>query len=315
MLQIILMHPRLKRARTINITRRAVLVTCLGGLLAFSLSTGLLSYVTVKASINSGLPFVAEKINALAAKATKDSNKVAQQNIDALAVKLGQIQAQMMRVDALSERVANMTGVKIQDLQPGKTPGRGGALSAESRALNLSELSTAVDEVGKRIDQRTDQLQQVEFDLISSSVRSKLLPSSQPLQDGFVGSAFGVRIDPFTGRSTRHDGIDFSAPPGTPIRAAAGGVVVAAELHPAYGNMVDVDHGNRLVTRYAHAQKLLVKQGDIVRQGQALAEVGSTGRSTGPHLHFEVRVEGEAMDPRKYLESGLGFVGNQSAKR
>jgi murein DD-endopeptidase MepM/ murein hydrolase activator NlpD len=309
------MHPRLKQARTIKITRRAVLLTCLAGLLAFSISTGLLSYVTAKASIDSGLPFVAEKMNALAAKATKDNNKVAQQNIDALAVKLGQIQAQMMRVEALSERVATMTGVKTQDLQAGKAPGRGGALTSELRSLNLAELSSAVDEVGKRIDLRTDQLQQVEFDLISNSVRSKLLPSTQPLLDGFVGSAFGVRIDPFTGRSTRHDGIDFSAPPGTPIRAAAAGVVVAAELHPAYGNMVDVDHGNKLVTRYAHAQRLLVKQGDIVRQGQAIAEVGTTGRSTGPHLHFEVRVDGEAIDPRKYLESGLGFSGNQSAKR
>jgi murein DD-endopeptidase MepM/ murein hydrolase activator NlpD len=314
-MQIILMHPSFKRARTIQITRRAVLLTSLVGLLIFGLSTGLLSYVTVQASIHSGLPFVAEKINSLAAKATKDSNKVAQQNIDALAVKLGQIQAQMMRVEALSERVATMTGIKTQDLQPGKTPGRGGALTPDSRALNITELSSAVDEVGKRIDLRTDQLQQVEFDLISSSVRSKLLPSSQPLQDGFVGSAFGNRIDPFTGRSTRHEGIDFSAPPGTPIRAAAGGVVVAAELHTAYGNMVDVDHGNKLVTRYAHAQKLLVKQGDIVRQGQAIAEVGSTGRSTGPHLHFEVRVDGDAIDPRKYLESGLGFAGHQTAKK
>lgn len=309
------MHPRLKRARTINITRRAVLVASLAGLLAFSLSTGLLSYVTVRASINSGLPFVAEKINALAAKATKDSNKVAQQNIDALAVKLGQIQAQMMRVEALSERVATMTGVKTKDLESGKAPGRGGALTAESRPLNLAELNSAVDDVSKRIDQRTDQLQQVEFDLISNSVRSKLLPSSQPLQDGFVGSSFGVRIDPFTGRSTRHDGIDFSAPPGTPIRAAAAGVVVAAELHPAYGNMVDVDHGNKLVTRYAHAQRLLVKQGDIVKQGQVLAEVGTTGRSTGPHLHFEVRVDSEAIDPRRYLESGLGFNGQQASRR
>ncbi len=314
-MQIILMHPRFKRARTLTVTRRAVLIAGFLGLLTFGLSTGLLSYVTFKASIDSGLPFVADRLNALAVKATKDSNKVAQQNIDALAVKLGQIQAQMMRVEALSERVATMTGVKTSDLQPGKPPGRGGANTSDSRALNVNELTQAVDEISKRIELRTDQLQQVEFDLISNSVRSKLLPSSQPLQDGFVGSAFGVRIDPFTGRSTRHDGIDFSAPPGTPIRAAAAGVVVAAELHPAYGNMVDVDHGNKLVTRYAHAQRLLVKQGDVVRQGQAIAEVGSTGRSTGPHLHFEVRVDGDAIDPRKYLESGLGFTGQQTAKR
>jgi murein DD-endopeptidase MepM/ murein hydrolase activator NlpD len=116
-----------------------------------------------------------------------------------------------------------------------------------------------------------------------------------------IGSPFGWRTDPFTGRSALHTGHDYQADTGTPIVAAAGGVVVAAETHAQYGNMVEVDHGNDLVTRYAHASRLLVKKGDLVKRGQKLAEVGSTGRSTGPHLHFEVLVQGVWQDPKKFL--------------
>ena len=117
---------------------------------------------------------------------------------------------------------------------------------------------------------------------------------------------FGWRIDPFTGRSALHTGLDFQADPGTPILAAAGGVVVAQEFHPAYGNMVEVDHGNDLVTRYAHASRLLVKKGDLVKRGQKIADVGTTGRSTGPHLHFEVLVQGVPQDPQKFLAGTAG---------
>ncbi|MEO7641878.1 MAG: M23 family metallopeptidase, partial [Ramlibacter sp.] len=110
--------------------------------------------------------------------------------------------------------------------------------------------------------------------------------------------------DPFTGRSALHTGLDFQAGTGTPILAAAGGVVVTQEWHPEYGNLVEVDHGNDLITRYAHASKVLVKKGDLIRRGQKIAEVGTTGRSTGPHLHFEVLVQGVPQDPQKFLSAG-----------
>ena len=119
--------------------------------------------------------------------------------------------------------------------------------------------------------------------------------------DGPVSSGFGIRSDPFTGRTALHSGLDFPADIGTAILAAAGGLVRTAEKHPAYGNMVEVDHGNGLVTRYAHASRLLARVGDLVRRGQKIAEVGSTGRSTGPHLHFEVLVQGVQQNPQKFL--------------
>ena len=130
----------------------------------------------------------------------------------------------------------------------------------------------------------------------------QFVPTSLPVETNWFSSSFGWRIDPFTGLSTFHEGIDFMSPTGRAIRAAGAGVVVYAGKHPQYGNMVEIDHGNGLVTRYAHASHLNVKVGDVIVIGQKIAEVGSTGRSTGPHLHFEVRVRGAAVNPTKYLQ-------------
>jgi murein DD-endopeptidase MepM/ murein hydrolase activator NlpD len=129
-----------------------------------------------------------------------------------------------------------------------------------------------------------------------------------------LGSAFGWRIDPVTGTSALHTGLDFPAETGTAIYSAAGGVVVTQEYHPQYGNMVEVDHGNDLITRYAHASRVFVKKGDLIKRGQKLAEVGTTGRSTGPHLHFEVLVQGVPQDPQKFLNAGQNLSGSQVAQ-
>jgi len=126
------------------------------------------------------------------------------------------------------------------------------------------------------------------------------VPNSRPV-DSQVGSGFGFRMDPITGRTALHTGLDFSAEPGTPIQAAAGGMVTSTEPHPQYGNLLEIDHGNGLTTRYAHTQRILVKTGDVVKRGQVVALVGNTGRSTGPHLHFEVLVDGVMQDPAKFL--------------
>jgi murein DD-endopeptidase MepM/ murein hydrolase activator NlpD len=144
----------------------------------------------------------------------------------------------------------------------------------------------------------------LESRLLDRKVRNSMVPTHKPLNSTHLGSAFGWRIDPFTGRSALHTGLDFPAPKGTPILAAAGGIVVTQELHPEYGNMVEIDHGNGLVTRYAHASKVLVHKGDLIKRGQKIAEVGTTGRSTGPHLHFEVLVRGVQQDPQKFLAAG-----------
>lgn len=130
------------------------------------------------------------------------------------------------------------------------------------------------------------------------------IPARRPLEQARLGSPFGNRVDPFNRRLAFHSGQDFSAPVGSPIHAAAGGRVIVSGRHPSYGNRVEIDHGNGLVTRYAHASRLLVKAGDLVLPGQEIAKVGSTGRSTGPHLHFEVLFRGDFVDPQNFLSLG-----------
>jgi len=132
-------------------------------------------------------------------------------------------------------------------------------------------------------------------------LRKKMLNTIQPVNSGWYSSNFGWRLDPFTGKSAMHEGVDYVVPQGTPIHAAASGIVVYADMHPQFGNLVEIDHGNDILTRYAHASRILVKVGQMVKRGQKIAEVGSTGRSTGAHLHFEVRIRGLAQNPNRFL--------------
>jgi murein DD-endopeptidase MepM/ murein hydrolase activator NlpD len=214
-----------------------------------------------------------------------------------------------MRLDALGERVQGLSGVKPEEFNFKEKPGQGGPESSGTSkgvtsVLNMSQFQQAMDAIAKDIDHRSDYLNVVETTLMNDKIKSKLLPTIQPVNVSYNSSGFGWRIDPFTGRTAFHAGIDFPGPIGTPIVAAAGGVVITAQFHPEYGNMLEIDHGNDITTRYGHTSKLYVKVGDIVRRGQHVADIGSTGRSTGPHLHFEVLVKGVQQDPHKFLTAG-----------
>lgn len=230
-------------------------------------------------------------------------------NLDAMARKLGEMQARMMQIDSLGERVAGLAGLNPAEF---KAAGAGGALVG-GRELSLSELLTAMDDLEEVTGSRVDWLTVIESRLFDQKIQRTMVPTEEPVLGGRVGSKFGFRIDPITGRSALHTGLDFPADTGTPILAAAGGVVVVQEYHSAYGNMVEIDHGNELITRYAHASSVLVKKGDIVKRGEKIAEVGSTGRSTGPHLHFEVWVSGVPQDPQRFLAAGEGVTVRQLA--
>lgn len=224
------------------------------------------------------------------------------ENLDAMARKLGEMQARMMQIESLGERVAGLAGLKPEEAKV-MPPGSGGALVA-GRDLTVDELMQAMGELDRTSGAKVDWLTVVESRLFDQKIQRTLVPTEEPVTGGRVGSPFGFRIDPITGRSALHTGLDFPADIGTPILAAAGGVVVVQDVHPAYGNMVEIDHGNDLITRYAHSSKVFVKKGDIVKRGQKIAEVGSTGRSTGPHLHFEVWVSGVPQDPARFLAAG-----------
>ncbi|MCC7059147.1 MAG: M23 family metallopeptidase [Burkholderiaceae bacterium] len=314
-MQIILVHPRLRQARTINISRRTVMGGMLAGLLLLASGSGLLSYLTLRHAASAQLPFVQMLLpGAEPARRAVPGDEFMRQHIDALAVRLGHLQARLVQLDALGERVATRAGLSLPAAGAhAPAPGRGGPLPAESRSLSLDELTRAIDRTDMAFERRSEELSLLESDLNYREAATHLVPSAQPLADALPASAFGARIDPFTGRRVVHEGLDLSAPKGTPIRAAAAGVVIFAERHPGYGNQVDIDHGNGLVTRYAHASRLDVTAGEIVMQGQKIAEVGSTGRSTGPHLHFEVRVDGVATNPLDYLRKGMRQAGAPAA--
>lgn len=226
-----------------------------------------------------------------------------QDNLNVMASKLGQMQAQLLRLDALGERLAESSGIKSGDFSFNQMPGQGGArndLSAE--VLSFSEFSLKLQELSNMLDERTDKLGALDSLLRHDRITKFVLPSEMPVETDWYSSGYGYRIDPFTGKRAFHEGVDFTAEVGAPIKAAAGGVVIYSDRHPEYGNMVEIDHGDDLVTRYAHASKRLVNLGEVVLQGQKIAEVGNTGRSTGPHLHFEIRHKDKPQNPAKFLK-------------
>ncbi len=309
-MQVILLHPRFNRAKSITLGARHISLMIAAFLLAVLLATGLLYFLTARYAV--GLPFAGKAASSSAA-GLQDKDKYLKENLAAMAVKLGEMQAQLMRLDALGERVQGLAGVKPEEFNFKEAPGRGGAESSSlddrrSHDMTMSEFQQALDAMSRDVGYRADYLNVVETVLMSDRIKSKLLPTNQPVNVNYNSSSFGWRLDPFSGRSAFHEGLDFPASVGTPIVAAAAGVVIAAEYHPQYGNMLDIDHGNDIITRYAHASRLFVKVGDIVQRGQHVADIGTTGRSTGPHLHFEVRIKGVAQDPRKFLNAGTDLA-------
>lgn len=289
-MQIIVLDPRSTRTLRVQLTPLRV------GLLA------ILACLFVAGASSAITWFVARATPLPESVLQARDNSYMRENLTVLAARVGELQAQMVRLDALGERVSGLAGIAPQDFDFRHPPGRGGpAPSGLSSALTLPELRVELARLGEQADHRADFFDVIEGALLDRQLRERRIPSVVPVATGYDGSSFGTRIDPFTGRRSRHEGVDFVAPSGTPILAAAGGVVVAAEFHPEYGNMIDIDHGNGLKTRYAHASKSLAKVGDIVRPGQEIARVGSTGRSTGAHLHFEVHVNGVPRNPTGFL--------------
>jgi murein DD-endopeptidase MepM/ murein hydrolase activator NlpD len=306
-LNIILVAGPDARARTLTLDWRHWSVGGAALFVLFLAFTFAFNFVTLKWAAAAQHPWLQAIVLADQREEAARVQERVQGHLNAMAVRLGELQAQMLRLDGLGERLAKSAGLKPQELpslQPGTTPGRGGAPSSmPSRNLSVREFADLVDKLALQMDTRRDQLSVLEALLIHDSANRKFLPTLYPILEGWYSSNFGYRIDPFSGQQSMHEGIDFPAETGTPIVAAASGKVIAAEWHPAYGKMVEIDHGNGLVSRYAHASSLMAKQGDLVVRGQRVAAVGSTGRSTGPHLHFEVRLNGVPQNPARFLQS------------
>jgi len=291
------------KARTITLDWRHWIVGGAGLLVVFVTFTFAFNFVTLKWAAATQHPWLEAIVLNDQREQTARVQERVQAHLNAMAMRLGELQAQMLRLENVGDRLARTAGLKPQEL-PGTPPGRGGAPSSlPARSLTAPELGTLVQDLARQMDVRSDQFSVLEALLVHDSANRKFLPTLYPIIDGWFSSNFGYRIDPFSGQQSMHEGIDFPAGAGTPIVAAASGKIVFAEWHPAYGKMVEIDHGNGLVSRYAHTSNVFVKEGDLVVRGQRIATVGSTGRSTGPHLHFEVRLNGVPQNPARFLQT------------
>ncbi len=305
-MHIILVSDRLAKARSVRVSLAHLALAGLGVLGLMAGTAAGLTYLGIERAAEIKHPALQSLVRAAQEQQARRSEEYVRQNLSVMAVKLGQMQAQLMRLDAVGERLSTAAGINSSELKFTEVPGRGGALvtSPAPRDLGVDELRQHLDTVAKKMEWHTEHLGMIEGSLVESRAKARQLPTSLPVAATWNASGFGLRLDPITGQSAMHEGIDFIAETGTPIQAAAAGVVAFAGYHPTYGHLVEVDHGGGLLTRYAHASKLLVKQGEFVKRGGVIAKVGSTGRSTGSHLHFEVRQNGRALNPTPFLRGG-----------
>ena len=336
-MQIMITHGALARTRVLQFSRPQLALVAVVLVLLLMLASGAVYHWFFLKAAREGWPVVSALVRLVVRDEIAQRDRVLRENLDAMAQKVGEMQARMIQLEAAGERITGLAGVKAEELAPvrrgtGGTPavsparepavpaqpggGRGGGpgpgrtsavppagqggLYLPVQGATLEQIDGALRALSERADQHADIFTLAESRLFEARMRALTVPSVAPV-DVAAGSGFGFRPDPFSGRAALHTGLDFPAEVGTPVRAAAGGVVVSAGWHAQYGQVLEIDHGNGLTTLYAHLSRALVSPGDIVRRAQQVAEVGNTGRSTGPHLHFEVLMQGVPQDPARFL--------------
>lgn len=227
--------------------------------------------------------------------------------VDAMAARLGELQAQATRLNALGFRLTQVAGLEEGEFDFSESPAIGGPESMEIvGTLTAPTLQFSLDAMAQRLADQAQQLGLLESLLMENTVDIDLRPAGLPVRTGYASSAYGVRIDPFTGRREFHRGMDFNGERGSDVLAVADGVVAFSGRHNSYGNMVDIDHGNGYMTRYAHNTENLVKPGQRVRAGEVISKMGATGRATGNHVHFEVWLNDRSVNPRDFLKHERG---------
>ena len=300
-MQLIITDAWLIKSRAFHLSGSKLLFAILAASIALMLvSAGLYHWVFLKGA-REGWPVIGTLVRLVVKDEVAQQDRFMRENIEVMAKKLGEMQAKMLQLESLGERVSGLAGVNPAEIRI--KPGQGGRL-VEGHDLSMLELQSTLQELDQLANQRADDMTVLESRLFEQKIKKMMVPTQTPVPNANLGSVFGWRIDPITGRSALHTGLDFPATPGTAIYAAAGGVVVTQEYQAEYGNMIEVDHGNNLISRYGHTSRVFVKKGDLIKRGQKIAEVVSTGRSTGPHLHFEVLVQGIPQDPQKFLNAG-----------
>lgn len=300
-MQIILVSRHLKAARTITIMPRHVLTVVVVSLVVLFSTSALFSWL----SVHWRLPVVEKLLVSMQQQESKKVESYVSNNLHLMATRLGELQAKVSQLDSLGERVTGLARGKVE-LEKAVRLGQGGPFLPVPMAAD--ELLREIDRLAQAVENKTDELSMLESKLLEKRVSERLLPTILPVKEAVFGSPFGHRSDPIAGLRSMHEGLDFSAETGTPVVVAADGVVLSANYHADYGNVIDVDHGDGLTSRYAHLSSVDVKPGMLVKRGEKIGAVGTSGRSTGPHLHFEVRMLGVAQNPARFLKQGAEFA-------
>lgn len=249
------------------------------------------------------LDFLQDEVDAQA-EAVSELRARAERRLQALSMTMAEMEARLLRLDAMGQRLTDLSGLDEGEFDFSRSPALGGPLTSGSGDIETMESADLVNEMGileSRIADREQQLELLDALLVNRQLQDDIYLSGRPIGKGWMSSAFGRRKDPFTGQSSWHQGVDFAGKAGSDIVAVAGGVVTWSSERYGYGEMVEISHGGGYSTRYAHNEKNLVKVGDIVGKGQVLALMGSSGRSTGPHVHYEVYKHGRPVDPASYV--------------
>lgn len=232
------------------------------------------------------------------------AQQLTQANIDALTLRLGRLQGHVTRLDALGNKLVKMAEIDANEFDFSNPPALGGPEAAASMPEVVApSLEGAIDALARQLVERERQLLVLDDAIMTRNLANEVLPAGRPVKKGWISSYYGMRSDPFTGRPEFHKGMDFAGKKGSDVVAVGGGVVTWSGKRYGYGNMVEINHGNGYVTRYGHNKEILVAEGDTVKKGQVIAKMGSSGRSTGPHVHLEVIHRGKHVNPQKYIQA------------
>lgn len=299
-MNIILLSKVRKHPLNIHINRSALVVLLSAILVGLPLAAGSLGYTLASARL-------AERGAKPVAAHGEPMDQMAEQArvaVDALSMRLGELQARMIRLDALGKRLVETARLDKREFNFENPPAVGGPEDVSTlEAMDLPDFLSALDQLSRHVDDREYQLGAADTLMFSQSIAEQTSPSGKPVGSGYISSSFGKRADPFSGQMAFHAGTDYAGIEGDRVVAVAAGVVTWSGDRYGYGNLVEVDHGNGYVTRYAHNKRNLVKTGELVKKGQAVAQMGSTGRSTGPHVHFEILRDGKPIDPVKFMRA------------
>lgn len=305
-MQVILLSEKTGKTHTLTIMPRHWALAAALAILVLFFASAFFSWVSVQLR----LPILQDLILQSQAKAYRESQAVIHNNLQLMATRLGELQAQLQQINHTSERLSTMANPEKPPPSAKKPGGQGGPMV--EFVPTVDNLQREINRLTIHVEQSHEQVTLLESAMLTQRVLRRFLPTTTPVKGAVLGSDYGFRLDPFNGRRSIHEGLDFTASVGTPVYAAANGIVVGNNYHSEYGNLIVVDHGMDLVTRYAHLSRTHVNIGQQVKQGQLLGSVGNTGRSSGAHLHFEVRSAGVALNPSVFLNQQTNLERGQA---